>query len=354
MAVTHSVPYLTEAFQRRVMERCKRYQEKNKMWLFIIVGIFILLGIIIFTSSETEIEKEKRLKREEEMAESRAFSAYEAHLFELHKTEANRQFNTLDLEQEIKNVMSSPLDKMRTYYIDPIEKLRFTINQEQKELAEHCKNINILSRSYKNELEPLYQELTNIKEEINSLFAEKSDAHEELKEASDDVDSWYSESSRSGWLFGNGGNKIPDHSFFGQSFGDLDDYKYNRDNAYEKIKSLGYSIDCAKDKKAQLGHRIGQIKADRQQMFDLKKNGLTLHNLNKIVATIEENRRTLTDEINKKERERMAYLENERHRNGVVSREADIARIVSQRNAFIESFHSPDAQKARRASFRVN
>jgi hypothetical protein len=42
----------------------------------------------------------------------------------------------------------------------------------------------------------------------------------------------HNKSERTPWLLVYGGKKIQNHSMFGQSFGDLDFYKSDRDKAY--------------------------------------------------------------------------------------------------------------------------
>jgi hypothetical protein len=47
---------------------------------------------------------------------------------------------------------------------------------------------------------------------------------------------------RTPWLFGNRGKKLPDHTLFGQSFGDLDGYTADRERACAEIGSCKAAI----------------------------------------------------------------------------------------------------------------
>jgi hypothetical protein len=51
------------------------------------------------------------------------------------------------------------------------------------------------------------------------------------------IKSWHNKSERTPWLLGYGGKRIQNHSMFGQSFGDLDFYKSDRDKAYYHVES---------------------------------------------------------------------------------------------------------------------
>lgn len=219
------------------------------------------------------------------------------------------------------------------------------------ELAEHCTNLEILKRSYKNELEPAYKEVNDLREELNSLFLEKSDAYEKLKQAKSYIDSWHSKSTRNSF-FGNGGRKLPQHSFFGQSFGDLEGYQADRDSAYAKTQRCSAEIGDVKSRMAELRCIINAIKTDRQRMFDLREQGLHAGIIKKAAHHIEGQLNRLNIEVKQKKSEQAEYLESARYKNGVVLLESDIARIVSLRNKFLCSFDEPHALFTRKCAHR--
>ena len=88
-------------------------------------------------------------------------------------------------------------------------------------------------------------------------------------------------------MFGNAENKIPKHSLFGQSYGDLDSYKYGRDSAYEDVQAAQSKIRDIKKDQLKIHHALSDIKREiketfaeinlvkdaRSKMFELKKSG---------------------------------------------------------------------------------
>jgi len=149
-----------------------------------------------------------------------------------------------------------------------------------------------------------------------------------------------------------GGRKLPQHSFFGQNFGDLEGYQADRDSAYAKIQRCSGKIGDVKMRMAELRSTINTIKTDRQRMFDLRKQGLHAGIINKSVGDIERQLNRLDIEVKQKKSEQAEYLESARHRNGVVLLESDIARIVLLRNEFLCSFDQPHALFARKCAHR--
>jgi uncharacterized coiled-coil DUF342 family protein len=268
----------------------------------------------------------------------------------LHVAAADRRFYTRELEQEIKNLMKIPLQEMQVCYSEPIAQLRTSISLMSSELAGHRVKIALLNRSYKSELDPLYKELNERRDRLHTIFAEKDEARDEFNQAKDDIDSWYAKSQ--GTFFGNGGKELPKHSFFGQSFGDLEGYKSDRDEAYGEIQRCSSEIGDVKRQMALLRSKIDGIKADRQRMFNLRKLGLNYGILKRTACDIDKRLNRLVIELKQKEREQAEYLESARHRNGVVSLESDIARIVSLRNEFLCSFDQPHARSARKLAHR--
>ena len=276
--------------------------------------------------------------------------AFEAAARSAHIATAVHRYCTLDIEREITRLMETPRQEMQNRYLGPIKQLRSTISRLRAERAAHRENIRLLDRSYKSELDPLYAELTEPRDRIKTLLSEKSAAHDDMAQARADIDSWYSSSS--GTFFGNGGKKLPSHSLFGQSFGDLDGYKEDRDTAYCEIEHCGNEIGAAKARTDQLRKEIASIKADRQRMYELRKQGLSSAPLKRTAHDIEKRIWQFEYELSKKDVEMAAFREAARHRTGVVVLEQDIEKVIAKREEFIRTFDQACARTERQLLHR--
>ena len=277
----------------------------------------------------------------QDMQISMSFPAYEAAARDAHDATARRQFSTHDINREIIRLMTIPHQEMQVRYLEPIAQLGSTLTMLTAEFATYRENINILERSYKSELDPLYVKMDELRDRKTTIMAEKSEAHDDMNQARSDIDSWHAHSS--GTFFGNGGKALPNHSLFGQSFGDLDGYKSDREAAYDEIERCGNEIGVVKTRMDQLGNEIAGIKADRQRMFDLRKQGRRSSDLKRIASFIAMRIGQLEDERRQMDAERAIFLEAARQRTGVVVLESTLTTIIAKRNEFIGSFDQTSA-----------
>lgn len=265
-----------------------------------------------------------------------SFPAYEAAAREAHDATARRQFSTQDINREIIRLMTIPHQEMQVRYLEPIAKLSSTLTMLSAEFAIYREKINILERSYKSELDPLYAEMSELRDCVKTLLAQKSEAHDDMSQARDDIDSWHAQSS--GTFFGNGGKALPNHSLFGQSFGDLDGYKSDREAAYNEIERCGNEIGAVKSRMDQLRSTIAGIKADRQRMVDLRKQGVQSADLKRIACFIAKRIGQVESERRQMDDQRAIFLEAARQRTGVVVLESTLTAIIAKRNDFIATF----------------
>ena len=210
----------------------------------------------------------------------------------------------------------------------------------------------MFDRDYKNELDLLYSELNGLKAQRTVLQEQTSAAHSRLERAKADIQSWHNKSSRTPWLFGNSGKKLPNHSIFGQSFGDLDGYKGDRSSAVQELQRCGHEISRIKDRFENTKQKIEAVKNARQRMFDLKKQGLYPAKIERTIASLEDQVRTLTASITTLEREQIQFLEQARHQRGAIALEAQIKHLKKMTAEFIASFDDLSAKEARRRAHR--
>lgn len=281
-----------------------------------------------------------------------AFSSYEREQRELHTAKARKPFSVSDLEAELTRVMRPAWREVNQLYVAPIAALKAQITTATQQRIESARQLVVFDRNYKEDLNQLYSELEEIKAKRTVLQSEKTAAHGRLERAKDDIESWYSKSSRTPWLFGNGGKELPSHSLFGQSFGDLDGYKSDRGSALQDLQRCGIEIGRLKDRSEEIKRQMGEVKCARQQMFDLRKQGLYPAKIKRTIASAEEQIHTLPADISKLDKEQAQFLERARHQRGTVALEAQITNLKALQAEFISMFDDPAAKEERRSAHR--
>ena len=211
-----------------------------------------------------------------------------------------------------------------------------------------------------------FDDLSEIKGSLSEAFDEKSSAYSELNHYKDRIDSWYARSDRTPWLFGNAGKRLPKHSLFGQSFGDLESYKYHRDSAYKDVQAARSKIGDLREDQHELhrviGHvkeeigdlfeKINQVKKDRSKMYELKKIGHQRKELQKKLDELRNIISSLTGEIENVLQSKHEFINQEKHRRGVVELEAKIRKIEAEKEQFLKSFDSEESRQNRKRAHR--
>jgi chromosome segregation ATPase len=201
---------------------------------------------------------------------------------------------------------------------------------------------------------------------LSAAFDEKNSAYSELKDYKDRIASWYAKSDRTPWLFGNAGKKLPKHSLFGQSFGDLDSYKYHRDSAYEDVQDAKRKIGDLKKEQHELHRAIGQVKEgigdlfskinkvkkDRSKMYELKKSGHQKKELQKKLDELRNIISSIAGEIDNIFKSKNEFINQEKHRRGVVELDAKIRKIEAAKDQFLKSFDYEESKQNRKRRHR--
>jgi archaellum component FlaC len=307
-------------------------------------------SVLMFDWLKKQVEGVVQMTQEVRINAS--FAPYEREQHELHTENARKRFSVAELEAELSRVMRPAWTEANERYVAPISAIKSQITSASTQIGTSAQQLAVFDRDYKNELDLLYNGLDSLKAQRTVLQEQKSAAHSRLERAKDDIQSWHNKSSRTPWLFGNGGKKLPNHSIFGQSFGDLDGYKSDRSSAVQDLQRCGLEIGRIKDRSEDIKQKVGAVKNDRQQMFDLKKQGLYPAKIKRTIASLENQVRTLTASITKLERERAQFLEQARHQRGAVALEAQIKNLKAMKAEFITSFDDPAAKEARRRAHR--
>ena len=308
-----------------------------------------------------------------------SFFSYNRECRKKHLDTALQRFPISDLESEIHELNSEILG---------VARVEFSNLLVQKNKADRLndfiqglkKKLSFFERKYKCELDDahkkkddLYKQKQALHDEIKILdgllqeaYSDKDDAYERVNDAQSDIDGWHSASKRTPLLFGKGGKKIPEHSLFFMSHGDLAGYKRYRDAAYDDVNSAKSSISYYKSQKQSLHGRINEfkndihdlkaqihsIKQDRQRMFDLKNQGYTEESLRKgISINIEHynDEKKKQDEIQK---QKTAFIESLSEERGLNNLKLLLENMMKDKNEFIESFDSEECLLARKAEYR--
>lgn len=308
------------------------------------------------------------------------YPRYERERRAAHLAEADRRFDVSQLNKEIALIRHQATAAGDQRFGADVASLRQRVAATEHGLHKDRQLLSIFERNYKAELNALYAQKTQLFEEKEGLLTEakamkveRSGAHDDLQEAYDDledakidVDRWYAKSERTPWLFGNGGKKIPKHSFFGQSHADLSAAKYRRGEAVSDIGDGKRRIADIKARQAgvrqeidrnyaEIGavrEKISAVKEDRQKMYDLKKEGIDPGVLRATILTTQSVLTDLERQLRILENQRTALIQETEVRLGLREREATVLELKSKKAKFVEQFDSEQSRAIRQDEHR--
>lgn len=279
-----------------------------------------------------------------------SYPAYESKALEAHRATAARQFSIAGLELKIQKLMAGPNQIADERFKQPIEKLKHKIAETQRKLNAKKEDLTLLSRDYGSELDALYKAKAQLFQKLGSVKEKLDSAYEDLEEASSDLDNWYGKSQRT--FFGNGGRALPRHSFFGQSLGDRNSLKGDRDSAGGDIASckaekteIKRSIDLVMGK-------INALKAERQRGFNLHRSGESRYRIESAMRSLTGLLADASQDCQNLQIGLSGFIDAARHRTGVVSIEAQIEKVSALRQSFLKAFDTEQAKQVRKASHR--
>lgn len=280
-----------------------------------------------------------------------AYLGYERECKKQWVADAERNFSTTHVEQDVKARMVEPLRHVASTFNSPIRELEARRANVRRVVSEAEDKLAILDRDYKSELDAAYATLNETRIELDKCRKNLSEAYDELKEAKDKLDSWYSRAE--GNWFGNGSKKLPKHSFFGQDLSDRDRYKDDRDSASQDIgryKSERTRIERCLD---EARTEIAQVKKSQQAMFDLKKEGFDKRVVTSAINTGNNDLRTIGDDISQIEKSRDQFIHRSKLSLGVYDLEKEVERLRREKDVRIKSFDSEPVMLERKAKHRA-
>lgn len=153
-------------------------------------------------------------------------------------------------------------------------------------------------------------------------------------------------------FLGNAGQKLPKHSPFGQSFGDLDGYKRDRDSAASEISTCQGEIASLSRRIGALDDQIAVIKAARQRMFALQEQGLRRSGLEREVEKMVVQKAAKEAVLSAIKSEKSIFLAEAKRRTGVADLELEMQRVNTEKADFLHRFDTVTAREIRRAEHR--
>lgn len=308
------------------------------------------------------------------------FPRYEKEMRAAHESTANRRFDTTQLEREIDAIQRKAEAAGCAAYGDYIRQLESCVCALQPKINKFQAQLELLTRDFRLELDELHEEKERLLEtkrallkQMKALQQQRSAAQDELNDAYDDlneikssIDSWYAKSERTPWLFGNGGKRLPNRSLFGQSFGDLDELKADRERACDEIGSCKAAVSEIKGRQKtnhalrqeneanlkRVFESISTVKEARQRMFDLKGHGVQRHRVEAALAERLRQEAVLQKDL-KRQRSAMAELvEQQALRLGIDERKRAASELREKRSLYLSAFDASDQHEARRQAHR--
>ncbi len=308
------------------------------------------------------------------------FPRYEFEQHGAHELVASRRFDTSQLEREIDAIRLAAEAEGRAAYAARICQSESSIDALRPAITRLRTQLEVLTRNYRQELDLLYEEKMNLLkakqalfEQMKALQKERSEAQEELSAVYDDlktvkslIDSWYAKSERTPWLFGNGGERLPNRSLFGQSFGDLDGYKADRMRACEEVgtckaavaevagrqKTNKSLLDGNKADLNRVFESIKTVKEARQRMFDIKDQGVRHHRVEAELSTWLQQEADLQNDLIRLTSAKVELVEQQAFRLGIEERKQTMAELRKKRTDFLAAFDDPGNRTERQRTHR--
>ena len=279
-----------------------------------------------------------------------SFPAFEQEQSVRHAASVTRMFSTSELEAEVIRKMADSTKEAERHFLSPLKRLRDKIRRLEAELDENRVFFAVFSRDFKRELNVLYGEKAAVLDECSSLKGAMAAAYANRAKAAKNLDSWHSKSNRA--FFGNRGQRLPNHSLFGQSLGDRDCLKRERESAGNVIAHCKNELDSKYREVELIKERITSAKVAQKAMFDLLQRGLTRQKLQFSIEANLENLKGHQRDASCLQLDFDEFIGAAKHRTGAASVEAEIEYVCHQREVYRRLFSTSDALAKRKAQHR--
>jgi len=294
---------------------------------------------------------------------------------------AESRYSICDLETNIAGLNEKIRKRADSKFDQKIIWFNTKIRPYANEIEKNNRILRLFQTDYKEKLDRHYSQkkhlindkmgligsIKHLRSELNHAYTEKSSAYGQLADAKSDVEDWYSQSEGSTWFGGNKGRNIPNHSFFGQSYGDLNSAKNDRGNAVdnisqskakiarlkEEVSKVQATIESMDTRIKKVENEIILIKENRNEMFRLKKEGISKQKLKAAIARDKSRRDQYQSELNKIRTAKESFIQTAKIKSGVIDMMSRVDIICDKKKTFIAEFESEVSRLARKQDHRV-
>jgi len=277
-----------------------------------------------------------------------AFRKYEAVERLQHNKNLDRRFDTSQIEREIavsEKAISAAAD---TKFAAEIHAARSRLTTCEANIEGRNADLTTIQRDHEPELIALEKDLSKIRSEIQAIRRQKQRAHTNLNNAQSEVREFHDSNTD---FFGNR-QHIPQHSFFGKSWSDLDPLVEARQDAAEEVGSLSSSLGSVIDRELHKRDLRSKVYESRNRKRLLVKHGVSIGTLHKAISLLESDRVLLKRDLQSLESARQDFLLSERHSAGLVTRTAEVVDLQSRKARLAAAFDNVEAEASRRALHR--
>lgn len=277
-----------------------------------------------------------------------AFRKYEAVERLQHNKNLDRRFDTSQIEREIAVSEKSILAAADTKFAAEIHAARSRLTTCEANIKGRNADLITIQRNHESELIALERDISKIRSEIQAIRRQKQRAHTNLNNAQSEVREFHDSNTD---FFGNR-QHIPQHSFFGKSWSDLDPLVEARQVAAEEVGSLSSSLGSVIDRELHKRDLRSKVYESRNRKRLLVKHRVSIGTLHKAISLLESDRVLLKRDLQTLESARQDFLLSERHSAGLATRTAEVVDLQSRKARLAAAFDNVESEAARRALHR--
>jgi hypothetical protein len=285
------------------------------------------------------------------------FRSFEAQERQRHLAEAENRFDASSLRSELQRFLQPHHDRCGEVFDVPLAEAMREFEKANAERVRAEERLVLLGRNFNEELMTEMVSKSRLERERKELFAQQAKAAGRLHDARGQIDRWHNRSKRGG-PFGNAGKVLPSHSPFGQSFGDLNSVKAERDEAADKNQASKRLLDENRERLDACRDEIERIRLERGQQEDLYRSGHSVQSVRDEIEQLIGRCKGLAASQSTLRQRRGAFLARANELAPAQSLKQAIAVRESQGKAFVESFDTEPARAARlmrhRAAYFTN
>lgn len=263
------------------------------------------------------------------------------------------QFPAESIEKDAAIRESQITKEVQLRYGSKAKEYEHQIRVVNNRLSKLTKVEAVLTRNFEQELLSCYERKEQIKRMHETIKIDISDAYRRLKSAKSDINTWHRISRSSSKFFGNAGKTLPKHSFWGQSFGDLDAAKARRDMASGDVRNLKNERVSLSNEFEQLDTKILKIREGQREHRELLSQGYTISSVVIEKGNLTKRFKQLSLRKAASKRRETKVLDKELKRNSVPEDRQRAESMRSERKKELKKFMADEQLAIRRDAFFI-